>query len=427
MAKNSVRYERKRDMILDVATDLINQRGVKGMTFLEVAQRVSLNTTGVTYYFRLKEQLAAAVFEHTLERLEAMAIEAAAAPDPESRVARYLELHFELRARALRGDERPIATLSDMRALEEPVRGPLERHYQQIFRRIRDFFGPPRDEAHKALLTARTNILQEVTFWLPVWINQYSIGDFDRVRQRLFELLQHGLARPGAAWTPQILDGLDEGEDPAKDGGTASFLRAATRLINERGYRGTSVDRIVAELKVTKGSFYYYLDTKDELVLECFRRSYRRVSRAQRLAADAGGDHWAQLNSAMATLLDVQFAGDWPLLRTTALQALPVELRAPVLARSNRMALRFAGTLVDGICEGSIRPVDPMIASQVIMSSLNAAFDLRRWASALPREDAVTLYASTLVNGLFDDAACETTRRRAEASELQRLRAGLAE
>ena len=402
--RGSVRFERKRELILDAATALINERGVKGMTFLEIAQSVNLNTTSVTYYFRLKEQLAAAVFEHTIERLEAMAREAGVEADPQARVARYLQLHFDLHRRVLKGEDRPIATLSDIRALDEAVRVPLEKHYQAVFRLIRGYFGPfGDDEARKALLTARTHMLTEVTFWLPIWVNRYSVSDFDRVLARLFELLAHGIAPAGAPWSPDLIGNLDAPYDAASDGTGPAFLRAATRLVNERGYRGASVDRIVAELKVTKGSFYHHLDAKDDLVLECFKRSYGRVSRVQRLADETGGDQWHRLSSSIATLLDVQFAGDWPLLRTTALQALPSDLRRDVVERSNRMALRFAGTLVDGISEGSIRPVDPMIASQVVMATLNAAYDLRHWASKLPRECAVMLYASTLAKGLFDD------------------------
>ena len=132
-AAASTRFERKRELILDAATVLINERGVKGMTFVEVAQQVKLNTASVTYYFRLKEQLAAAVFERTLDRLQAMASEAGAEPDPKSRVGRYLGLYFELQSRIRRGEDRPIALLSDMRALDEPVRAPLTRHYSAIF------------------------------------------------------------------------------------------------------------------------------------------------------------------------------------------------------------------------------------------------------------------------------------------------------
>ena len=397
------RFERKRELILDAATELINTRGVKGMTFVEVAQQVKLNTASVTYYFRLKEQLAAAVFESTLARLEAMAREAAAQADPRARVARYLDLHIAMRARIRRGEERPIAVLSDMRALDEPVRAPLTRHYGAIFRAVRDFFGPPQDVAHKALQTARAQVLMENVFWLPIWLSRYSMGDHDRVRRRFFEVFERGLAPGDAPWSPVPLQ-LGAGEPPLEPG-RAAFLRAATRLISERGYRGASVERIALELKVTKGSFYHHMDAKDDLVLECFERSYERVSQAQRAADEVAGDQWRKLSSAIAALLDIQFAGDWPLLRTTALQTLPTEVRTDVVERSNRMALRFAGTLADGISEGSIRAVDPMIASQAIMATLNAANELHNWASPWPRAQAVALYASCLAYGLFDDRA----------------------
>ena len=399
------RFERKREVILDAATQLINLRGVKGMTFVEVAQKVNLNTASVTYYFRLKEQLAAAVFESTLTRLEAMMREAAEAPTPRERVARFLELNFELRLRIRRGEARPIAVLSDMRALDDAVRAPLTRHYSTIFRGVRDFFGEARDAAHKALQTARTQALMENVFWLPIWLSRYSVGDYDRARRRLFEVFEHGLAPDGAPWAPVELE-IGAGEPPLEPGRLA-FLRAATRLISERGYRGASVERIALELKVTKGSFYHHMDAKDDLVLECFERSYERVSQAQRAADTADGSQWLKLSSAIAALLDIQFAGEWPLLRTTALQTLPTEVQPDVVERSNRMALRFAGTLADGVAEGSIRAVDPMIASQAIMATLNAANELQNWATTWPRPQAVALYASTLAFGLFDERALE--------------------
>ena len=397
------RFERKRELILDAATELINQRGVKGMTFVEVAQRVKLNTASVTYYFRLKEQLAAAVFEMTLGRLEAMVREAGAQADPRARVARYLGLHFELRARIRRGEERPIALLSDMRALENPVRAPLTRHYSAIFRGVREFFGEPHDAPHKALQTARAQALMETVFWLPAWLDRYSVADYGRVQRRMFEVFDRGLAPDDAPWAPRPLDLGPSGAE--LEPGRANFLRAATRLISERGYRGASVERIALELKVTKGSFYHHMEAKDDLVLECFKRSYERVSQAQRAADGVGGSHWTRLSSSIAALLDIQFAGDWPLLRTTALQTLPADVRPDVIERSNRMALRFAGALADGITEGSIRAVDPMIASQAIMATLNAANELHNWASPWPRGYAVALYASTLAHGLFDDRA----------------------
>ena len=402
------RFEKKREDILDAATVLMNEHGAKGSTLQAVAGAVGLNTTSVTYYFRRKELLAAAVFERTIARMAEMVEEAAAQPTPQERVYRFLELHIELRADVIRGAKLPLATLSDLRTLDDELREPLTRAYQDVFRAVRDFFGPA-GEREKPVQTARAHILLETVFWLPVWISRYPIDEFPRVLKRLFDVLENGIALPDAEWSPIALGPGADGEEPLgeepEEASAASFLRVATRLINESGYRGASVLRIVEELQVTKGSFYHHLDAKDDLVLECFRRSHRRISHVQRRAVEAGSTEWEHMETAVAALLDIQFEGNWPLTRSSALQALPPEVRADVVARSDRMAMRFAGQLIEGAAHGTMRLVDPMIASQTIISLLNSAYDLRKWASQQDRAQAIRLYASPLVSGLFADPA----------------------
>ncbi len=393
------RFQQKREAILDAASALINQNGVRGMTFVDVADMVNLNTTSVTYYFKRKELLAAAALEHSLSRLEEQVEEAGSEADPRARVAAYLKLHFDMRARIRRREERAVTVLSDMRALEEPLRNELAEKWSAIFRKVRDFFGPAEGDDQKRLNTARANVLIENTFWLPAWLTRYSTADFERVRHRLFEIFDGGIGAKGAPWEPLLLTIGQPGEDPAQE----KFLRAAIRLINVRGYRGASVERIASELNVTKGSFYHHLEAKDDLVVQCFRRSYERVSLVQAAADETGGSYWQRLTSAIVTLLHFQFFGDHPLLRTTALQALPGDLRNQVVDRSNRMARRFAGTMIDGITEGSMRAIDPLVASQAIMAMLNAAVDLQKWAHRTEPDRAVADYASTIAYGLFAD------------------------
>jgi len=52
---------------------------------------------------------------------------------------------------------------------------------------------------------------------------------------------------------------------------------------------------------------------------------------------------------------------------------------------------------------GPIRPIDALVAAQALMALQNAAFDMRKWASTMPRERSIAFYASTLAFGLFDD------------------------
>ena len=147
------RFQQKREAILDAASALINQNGVRGMTFVDVAEMVNLNTTSVTYYFKRKQLLAAAALEHSLSRLEEQVNQAGSEADPRARVAAYLKLHFDMRARIRRREERAVTVLSDMRALEEPLRGQLAEKWSAIFRKVRDFFGPADGEDQKRLNT----------------------------------------------------------------------------------------------------------------------------------------------------------------------------------------------------------------------------------------------------------------------------------
>ena len=395
------RFRAKRDAILAAAAEAINEQSAKGMTFADVARRVGLNTTSVTYYFKRKEDLAAAAFEHTLDYLLVMLDAALEAATPKERVARYLALNMARLERVQRGEERPMAVLSDLRAAEEPNRARLMAGWREVFRRTRSLWGPAPTRAHTDLFGARAHVLLENTFWLPAWLARYEEDQWDRCEARLMDVFAHGIAGPDATWAPAMLD-LDHDE---REPGRAAFLLAATRLINELGYRGASVQRIASELHVTKGSFYHHLDAKDDLVIACYRRSFDTITDAQALADTAGGSHWQRLASTIATLLDIQFAERAPLLRTTALSGLPASVRTAMVDRSNRIARRYAGTMMDGIAEGSCRPVDALIAAQTLMALQNAAFDMRKWAGTMPRDQAIAMYASTLLFGLFDDRA----------------------
>jgi AcrR family transcriptional regulator len=214
-------------------------------------------------------------------------------------------------------------------------------------------------------------------------------------------LLETGLATPDFRWDPVVFD-VDGPTGHAADGSRPAFLRIATRLLNDCGYLGTSVDSIVDELNVTKGSFYHHLASKDELILEAVRTNFQRIAAAIAQARAGGGSQAQQLSSAIATLVDLQFRREWPLLRSTAYASLPPALRAEVGGGSRRTALTFASMLIDGITEGSVRAVDPLIASNVINSTLYSALGLREWSTQQRNERAIALYASTLMFGIFD-------------------------
>jgi AcrR family transcriptional regulator len=293
------RFQEKKQLVLDAASALINEKGTAGMTLAAVAEAVGLNTASVTYYFKRRDDLAVACYHRALERIEEMVGEAAQAPDARARVRRYLELNVDLLKQVRAGQARPITVLSDIRTMDDPVRVTLSDRYRVIMRRVRGFFGPDGDAQNKAQLVARVHVLLENVYWLPAWIGDYSSHDFSRIIDRMMQMFEQGFVSDPAAVAVTPLDiGVED------EGGLAQqkFLQAATRLINERGYRGASVERIASELNVTKGSFYHHLQAKDDLVLACFRRSFETVTHAQRQADGAGRDWQQRLLIAIATI-----------------------------------------------------------------------------------------------------------------------------
>ena len=87
------------------------------MTLTAVARSLGLDTSSVTYYFKRKDQLAAACIDRTLQWQADAARRAASEPNPRSRVRAFLHEHIALH-RMQRDPGKPqMALLSDMRSL----------------------------------------------------------------------------------------------------------------------------------------------------------------------------------------------------------------------------------------------------------------------------------------------------------------------
>ena len=55
-------------------------------------------------------------------------------------------------------------------------------------------------------------------------------------------------------------------------------------MVNEQGYHGALIDKISAQLHVTKGSFCHYNDNKQDLIFTCFERTFAVLRRGLSLA-----------------------------------------------------------------------------------------------------------------------------------------------
>ena len=399
MSLVAARHAQKTRALIAVASGILNRKGVRGMTLAEVAAAVGVTTPSVAYYFPKKEDLAATCMLDAVERMDAQVALAAAEPTPSARVRRLIDLHLELLFAIAAGEAPALAAFNDIRALSKPHCDRVGEAVDAMFRRLRALLGPSDD---RRALNARAKLLFDQLLWLVVWTPRYDAEDRPRLSARMFDILLNGLAAAGARFDPRPLSGLEPTPLTGQETSLETFLRAATRLINQQGYKGASVQKISASLNVTKGSFYHHNEAKDDLVIACFERTHEVMRAAQRAALAHARSQYDALASSTAALVAYQLSQAGPLLRTDARAAMPEDIRQMMSAKADQVTDRFAAMISDGIAEGSVRPVDASIAAQMIHAAVNSVVDLPQLAPRLTGEEAVELYVRPMLTGLLE-------------------------
>lgn len=394
------KFEQNRERLLVGAALLFNEHGVKGATLADVADFAGLSLKSIRYYFQRKEDLIAESFQRAIAVYSQLADTAAKATNPRDRVRVLLEEFMRLSMRIRRGEHPPFLHFGDIRAVEGIETSPLGASYNMMFRRFRGLLGSvSRSLEERQRLNARTHLLLSQLLWAVVWIWRYEDDQFARVAAHMHRIFCGGLLGSPKAWQPVELPG----DEPAQliDAPSEAFLRAATTLINEQGYRGASVDRIAARLSVTKGAFYHHHEAKDDLVVACFQRTFD-VMRAAQLNALVEPLANRQLSSVAAHLAHYQLGPQGPLLRTSALTAVPPSIRLQMTRNMDGISSRFNDMLTDGVVQGSVAPLDTWIGAQMMTGMLNSIAELPLWVPSADGALAVDAYARPMFTGLFD-------------------------
>jgi AcrR family transcriptional regulator len=396
------RFHDKREALLDAAARHFNEQGVKGSTLAGIAASVGLVTNSVTYYYRKKEDLAIACFLRAVAACDALAVAAARAEGVPARVQAFFRLQAHMLADIEAGRRAALVTFNDIRAVPEPQATEVFAAYTAMFRRVRTLLkGSETQHLGRADLNARGHIMLSIANATPAWIGRYEASEYVTVARRMSDILVLGIAGAGAAW-PAASGQAPWRPASSEASPSEAFLRAATVLVNEQGYRGASVDKISARLNVTKGSFYHHNDTKHDLISACFERSFTVMRQALDHADASPGSGWGRACELACALVRVQLSEAGPLLRESATSALPDPVeRERVRLTLRRLAERVTGVLVDGMIDGSIRPLDPAIAAQIVFSAINAAAELQRWVPDADAGKVAGLYVRAVLQGLL--------------------------
>ena len=194
----TARYERKREAILEAAATLFNARGLNGTTIADVAQGVGLTTTSITYYYRKKEDLAAACLIRAIETIDDLLAQAEAEPTAPGRLAAFLRLYFALNAKIADNRKPAMINFWDLRAMAGAGGEPPARAFSELFRRFRLWFVHPDGPVlSRCEQNARAHLLFSAFLWSKEWLYRFEPEDYPRAAEHFADVLINGLAGTG--------------------------------------------------------------------------------------------------------------------------------------------------------------------------------------------------------------------------------------
>jgi len=144
-------------------------------------------------------------------------------------------------------------------------------------------------------------------------------------------------------------------------------LDEAARELNRRGVLLTSLGEIAAKLGVSRSAMYYYVDDRDDLVFQCYRRAAEIIGRHLDAASGAADDAGSVLRHFIAHMLD---PNEPQIIARAEISMTSETQRAQIHALYGALIQRLAGLIEAGQREGVFRACDIDVNARVILSLL---------------------------------------------------------
>jgi AcrR family transcriptional regulator len=400
---------RKRDAIVSAAAKRFNEHGFVHTRLEDVAADLGLTKTSISYYFSNKDELAEAVFRTAADFLKQAVDQALATKgDAAGRIEALFSVYGRQLVEAASGQRPHLAALRDLAALPDAVRHQITEEVSacvaQINGWVEDWIG--QTGAPISRPEPVTFMILALLDWMGELQTRRRRGDDARgEHDALIDLISHGLAAdPGVNSDPAPLDLTSEEALAIFDRDTRNrmkreaFLKAGSRLFNQKGFGGVSLGEVAASLGVSRGAFYYHIEDKEQFLDQCLERSLHIVERALQQAEEAELAPLTRVHSVLAELVYRQAAGVEPLLRPTMAAVLPLPRQRRHRTRLQNIARRLGDALTEGAAAGDVRSVDTSFVEDILASvvflnggyALAAADSFSGWSIAEdpPRNDA---------------------------------------
>lgn len=152
-----------------------------------------------------------------------------------------------------------------------------------------------------------------------------------------------------------------------------AVLRAAARAFSSRGFHNTSLDDIAADLNVSKPTVYYYGESKEALLADCYRAALETLDEVTRRTGEPDATGRARLWVLIVAYAEAILSEYGRCLTRVPDTALSAPLRAEVRAMKRTVDDRMRAVLDSGVADKSLRSTDTKLTAFAVAGALNAA------------------------------------------------------
>lgn len=184
------------------------------------------------------------------------------------------------------------------------------------------------------------------------------------------------------------------------------------KVFREKGYHNASIRDIAAMAGIQKGSVYYYVASKEDLLADVLERELELLTKPLKTIASSDLPSDEKLRQAIAN--HMSFAAehlDALAVVVQDLHSLSPEKRAGIVAKRDHYETVFRSIIEEGVQTGVFGDTDVKLATFAILGMCNYAFLWFSGSGRLSPEEIAKYFADTVLNGLLAAGNDEVPRQ----------------
>ena len=181
------------------------------------------------------------------------------------------------------------------------------------------------------------------------------------------------------------------------------ILDAAARLFKEKGFHATSMRDIAEAVGMQKGSLYYHIASKEELLFRISHAAINAIIARLEEIAQAPLSPTEKLRQAIENhVLTLCDRLDLLSVFLKESKTLTAEQQAQILERRKRYEELFEGILEEGIAAGEFRAVDVPVVAAGLLGMLNWMHQWYRPDGRLSPQQIAAIFTDLALHGLLN-------------------------